>query len=424
MATTFETGHDTTGAGSGPGAPCRAEDVLGRDYDHYDPGFALNPHETYATLRAQCPVAHSDRYGGFYVISRYEDICEVLHRPEDFSSFPADTPPSPSHTRPIPPFEVDPPDHRSYRRILDPLFGPKRMNLLEPTIRAQARDLVDDMVRRREFDFIDAFAKPFPSSVFLSLIGLEVDTVQRDQLCEWAESILHTSGANSGDTEARTETRVAAARALRAFLSGALDINRDKPDTLLGALFAARFADERELSYEEVFDFAFLLVLGGLDTLTTALGFSFLHLARRPDLQDRLATHPEDIPKAIEELLRFESAVHPSRTVTNACDIGGVRLQPGDRVVLPYASASRDGAVFEHPDEIDLDRTSNRHVAFGVGPHRCLGSHLARLEMRVAFEEIFRRIPRFSVPEDAVLHAHGGQTRSLANLPFRTWRED
>ena len=400
----------------------RIVDVLGHEYDHYDPEFALHPHEAYAVLRAQCPVGHSDAYGGFYVVSRYEDIDFVVHNPETFSSYPADTPPPPTHTRRLPPFESDPPDHRHYRRIVDPLFGPKKVNLLEPALRTAARALVDGMVEQKEFDFLTAFARPYPSTAFLSLIGVDASGTTRDQLVDWVERVLHTTGAETGDAEARTAARVEAALALRAFLSDVLDASRDKDGTIFHSLFASLFAGERPLSRSEVLDFSYLLVLAGVDTVTTALGFSFMHLAERPDLQDELATDPGRIPAAIEEFLRFETAVHPSRTVVAPCSLGGVSLEPGDRIVIPYTSADRDEKAFDQPDELQIDRSPNRHFAFGGGSHRCLGSHLARLEMRVAFEEILARVPEFSVPPDGTIAAYGGQTRSLASLPFRTWR--
>lgn len=400
----------------------RIADVLGHDYDHYDPDFALDPHRTYAELRKRCPVGWSDAYDGFYVVSTYADIDAVVHDPETYSSYPADTPPPPTHLRPLPPFETDPPDHRHYRRIVDPLFGPKQINDLEPALREAARHLAAALVRSRECDFIRTFARPFPSSAFLSLIGLDADPDQRDQLCDWAEEILHaTSGGNT--EEDRTTVRVRAARALRSFLSDVVDATKDRTGTIVSELFGASFAGERNLTREEVLDFTYLLVLAGLDTVTTALGFSFFHLGRRPDLQDALAGDFARIPAAIEELLRFESAVHPSRTVKSACTLHGVELRPGDRIVIPYASADRDEAAFDRPDEIVLDRSPNRHFAFGGGSHRCLGSHLARLEMRVAFEEILTRIPRFSVPADDTVRAFGGQTRSLTSLPFRPWRD-
>ena len=402
--------------------PQRIVDVLGHEYDHYDPEFALDPHQTYRTLREKCPIGRSEAYGGFYVLSTLEDIDRVLHDPDTFSSYPADTPPPPTKNRPLPPFEIDPPDHRNYRRIVDPLFGPRRINALEPALRSAARSLIDGMAASPEVDFIASFALPFPSSAFLSLIGVDADADNRDQLVRWVEEILHTSGADGGDTEARNTVRVGAARALRTFIADVLDAGKDDPDTIFNELFAASFGGERPLRRSEVLDFSYLLVLAGVDTVTTALGFSFLHLGRRPDLQDELVADPSRIPAAIEELLRYETAVHPSRTVTAECTIRGVELQPGDRIVMPYASADRDENAFDNPDELRIDRSPNRHIAFGAGPHKCLGSHLARLEMRIAFEEIFERIPRFSIPADATITAFGGQTRSLGTLPFRTYR--
>ncbi|GAA0612438.1 cytochrome P450 [Sporichthya brevicatena] len=406
---------------------CPAREVLGHEYDHYDPTFALDPHPTYAALREQCPVAHVDNYGGFYVLSTFDDIETVLMDAKAFSSWPADTPPTPGHNRALIPLEVDAPDHRRYRMIIDPVFRPKAIEHIADSVRQFAVELVDNMLAKREFDFMSEFAVPFPSSVFLRLVGLDSTPQTRDQLCEWAGTILHTTthGAQAGDAQAQIAARIDAGKQLHNFLKALLAERLEKPgDDLISLLLAAELPGQRKLDHKEILNFAYVLVLAGLDTVSTAIGFSFLHLARRPDLQDRLAADPSLIPNAIEELLRYEAIVHMTRTVMEPKELHGVQLEPGDRVTVPLAAAHRDPAVFENPDEIVLDREIPRSMIFGAGSHRCVGSHLARMELNIAFEEILRRIPRFSLPPDAELHAYGGQTRSLENLPFRTWREE
>jgi cytochrome P450 len=405
---------------------CTARDVLGHDYDHYDPAFALDPHATYAELRQKCPVAYTENYGGYYVLSRYEDISEVLHDAAAFSSWPADTPPTPGHTKPLIPLEVDPPEHRRYRMLVDPIFRPKQMELIRESVRDYAAELVDVMVAKREFDFITEFAQPFPSSVFLRLIGLDVTPQMRDQLIDWSSTILHTTtdGVSHGDTEAQQRARLAAGKELNLFLRGILDDRiAQRGDDLVSMLVDADLAGERKLDYGEIVNYMYVIVLAGLDTVTTALGFSFLHLAHRADLQDRIAADPSLIPGAINEMLRYESIVHMTRTVVEPRTLSGTELQPGDRVCTALAAAHRDPDVYADPDTIVVDRALDKAMFFGAGNHRCLGQHLARMEMAVAWEEIFKRIPRFSVPDGAVLHGFGGQTRSLSTLPFRTWRD-
>ena len=409
------------------GRPCTAIEALGYDYDHYNPEFALDPHPTYKTLRAKCPVAHTDNYGGFYVMTKFADISEVLHDPTAFSSWPADTPPTPGHTRALIPLEVDAPEHRRYRMVIDPIFRPKAIEPLAEFVRQYANELIDAMLAKREFDFMTEFAQPFPSAVFLRQVGLDFSTEMRDQLCAWAGTILHTTTtgeATHGDIEAQTAVRLEAGRALHGFLKGLVDERMTNPgNDIISVLITARMPGDRTLSYNEILNFAYVLVLAGLDTVTTAIGFSMFHLAQRPDLQDRLSADPTLIPGAIEELLRFEPIVHASRTVTEPRVIRGVELKPGDRVVVPLASAHRDEDVFAAADEIVIDRKDEPTMVFGAGPHRCVGSHLARMEMGIAMAEILRRIPRFSLPPNAELSAHGGQTRSLTTLPFRTWRD-
>jgi cytochrome P450 len=385
------------------------------DYDHYDEAFALDPHETWASLRTECPVARTENHGGFFIPSTLEDIQRVVQDAETFSSFPADTPPDPRHTTRLIPMEVDPPEHRRYRRALEPMFRPKVINELETSLRKDAAELVDVMLERREFDFVEVFALPFPSSAFLKLIGLPSDRETERTLATWANEILHAQGAPSDDVAAQRAVRAGAGRRMKAFLIDAM--HNAEPGGLVAALLDPDAG--HDLSSDELHSFMHVLVLGGLETVTTALTFSFLHLGRHPELRERLVADPGLIPSAVEELLRYETSVHPTRTVTRPCELGGVELGPGDRVAVPYGAANRDPAVFDRPDEIVLDRAANRHLAFGGGIHRCLGSHLARLELRIAFEEIFRRVPSFSVPEDAVLRAYGGQTRAIANLPFR-----
>jgi cytochrome P450 len=402
-----------------------AADVLGHDYDHYDPDFALDPHATYKALRERCPVAHTDNYGGFYVMTKYADISEVLHDAKAFSSWPADTPPTPGHTRALIPLEVDPPDHRRYRMIVDPLFRPKAIEHIGESVRSFARELVAAMVAQREFDFMHEFADPFPSSVFLRLVGLDSTPEMRNQLCDWASTILHTTtkGASPGDVEAQTQARLGAGKQLHDWLKTLLaSRHAERGDDIISVLIDAELPGARKLDDKEILNFAYVMVLAGLDTVTTAIGFSFLHLAQRPDLQDRLRDEPSLIPSAIDELLRYEPIVHASRTVMERRVIRGVELKPGDRVVVPLASAHRDEETYEAADEIVIDRPSAPSMVFGAGSHRCVGQHLARMELTIAFEEILRAMPEFSLAPGAELVAYGGQTRSLSTLPFRAYR--
>lgn len=410
---------------SEPRCPVAASAVLGREYDHYDPAFALDPHGTYKVLREQCPVPYADVYGGFYVLTKFEDVNRVLLDAQTFSSWPADTPPTPGHKRALIPLEVDAPDHRRYRMIVDPLFRPNAIEHIAPAVRSYAVELVEKMLAQREFDFMAGFADPYPSSVFLRLVGMDSSAEMRDQLCDWASTILHTTtkGAAPGDVDAQTTARKQAGKQLHDWLKELLEQRRRSPgDDIISVLLAAELPGQRRMDDKEILNFAYVLVLAGLDTVTTAIGFSFYHLARRPDLQDQLAADPSLIPTAIEELLRYEAIVHASRTVMAPAVVGGVELRPGDRVVVPLASAHRDEDVYADADEIKLDRIIERSMVFGAGSHRCVGSHLARMELTIAFEEVLRRMPAFSLQPDAELVAFGGQTRSLATLPLRAYR--
>jgi cytochrome P450 len=276
------------------------------------------------------------------------------------------------------------------------------------------------MVEKQEFDFLEEFAVPYPTSAFLRLMGLPTDDTHRSQFVQWMDRVIHAKGAAPGDMAAQDAVRAEAGAEIYGLFAKMLDErSNQRGDDIVSILLDARFASDRELTPFEILNFCFLLFIAGLDTVTSALGFGFMRLAARPDLQDRLASDSTLIPNAVEELLRYDSAVHPSRTVTRSCSIRGIDLQPGDRVTFPIASADRDEEVFEQADELVLDRHPNNHLAFGAGNHRCLGSHLARLELRIAYEEIFRRIPRFSIPDGAKIHFHGGGVKGLDNLPLR-----
>jgi len=386
------------------------------DFDIHDDGLTPKVYERYAELQRECPVAWSEHHGGHWVLTRYADIHEVNRCPETFSNNPVAIPPNLGQDQPLIPLEIDPPEHTAYRQILTPLFSPARMQAMEPQIRRLVNDLIDGFAARGHCDLIEEFARPLPTAVFLGLMGWPQDDAPR--LLKWTYDIIE--GKPGGTDEESNEVRTAAGFEVYTYFAELLDQAYESPgDDIISQLTRSQFDRERELSQFEILNIVFIVMLGGLHTVTGTLGNSIIHLAEHPDLRDRLVRHPELTASAVEELLRWESIVAPARRVTAPVEIGGVRMEPGDRVLLALGSAGRDPEEFPDADKVILDRDPNRHLAFGSGPHRCLGSHLARVELRVALEELHRRLPDYALDpaEPPILKLH--QVKGVDRLTLR-----
>jgi cytochrome P450 len=382
-----------------------------------------DPQPLYARMRATCPVARSGRYGGFWIFSTYEDVLAAYDHPEIFSSFPNHIPASLGHDRPLVPLEIDPPDHVRYRRILTPIFGPVRTGKLEPVVRRQVGELLDGILARGECDYVADFARVLPTTVFLEMMGWPLE--HAEQFHRWSWEAIH---GVPGDEEASFEMRMAAGLAMYSYFAEELDARVDnvgaetgsETGDILDVLLSATYDHERPLTQFEILDCIFLLLIAGLDTTQSVLSLSMELLARNPakrkDFASRVGTPA--FAGAVEELLRWTSPVSPGRTLTCPHERRGVRMEAGDRVMLLTGSAGWDEAEFDRPEEVDFDRHPNRHLAFGAGPHRCLGSHLARMELRVALEEWHRRIPDYRIPEGAAVRRHLSAVRGVDSLPL------
>jgi cytochrome P450 len=361
----------------------------------------------YAMLRDAGPVARS-RFGS-YMITSGEAAEFVLKHPGLFSSRQAtDVVGSPV---PMVPVAFDPPEHTRYRRILQPFFSPRGIASWLPAVRALARELIDGIAGRGECDLVAELAVPLPAQVFLTLFGLPLQ--DRDRLIAWKDGLIRdfgqispadradparpgtAGGARGGPRLSDQVMRLGAE--LYEYLVGHIARRRQQDDTsdLLGQLLADR-SDER-LDDREILGLSFLFVLAGLETVTSALSTAFALLAARPGLRRQIVTEPSRIPGAVEELLRFDGPLlFVPRIATQDVTVGGQLIPAGATVNVYLAAANRDAAEHPDPDLIDL-RRQERHLAFGVGPHRCLGSHLARTELRVTVEEWHRRIPEYQL---------------------------
>lgn len=349
--------------------------------------MAENRTDAYRLVRAAGPVARTP--GGGYILTSSEHAEYALKNPRLFSSQKAfDVVGSPL---PMVPIAFDPPEHRRYRRILQPFFGPRGIAAWQPRVRALVGEQIDRVIDRGECDLVAELAVPLPAEVFLTLFGLPLE--DRDQLIAWKEGLLASPVLTAAGQPAEEIVRVGAE--LFEYLARHVGQRRGRAgtDDLLGRLLADT-SDER-LTGEELLGMSFLFVLAGLDTVTSALSTAFATLAAEPRLRRQVAADPAVIPRAVEELLRMDGpVVFLPRVTTKEVTLAGQSIPAGATVQVAIAVANRDPA--EHPaaDEIDFSR-QERHLAFGCGPHRCLGSHLARMEMREVLAEWHRRIPEY-----------------------------
>lgn len=381
----------------------------------YLPEVAADPLPFYDRLRSECPIAAVDGIGeGTHIISRYEDVKFALRHPEIFSSdiVAVDI----GQDRPLIPLQIDPPEHAKYRRLMDPHLGPKEVATIEDETRALVNDVIDGFIERGSCDFHAEFSVPFPCTVFLTLSGLPLDEVA--QFLAWKDAIIRPD-VPFGDHAAAAEVRRATGRALYGYFEGVIDDRLANPGDDVISRFVHGEIDGRRLSREEILDICYLFILGGLDTVTSTLDCSIAYLAQHPERRRALAEQPELVPAAVEELLRLHTPVMQIlRVVATEHEMRGVTMRPGDTVMLMLGAADTDPDEFgPTANEADFSRDANRHFAFGGGPHRCLGSHLARMELRVALEELHRRIPDYELRPGTRLSYSPG-IRELAELPL------
>lgn len=298
---------------------------------------------------------------------------------------------------PLVPLAADRPDHKKYRKILDPMLAPRVINNMEDDLRRQARDLISVLAEKGSCDAVADLARLYPTQVFLTLVGLPLE--DRDQFIEWEEKIVDNALLAAG-AEPNPEVYEAAGEVL-IYLHGFLEQKRAKPgDDLLSKVL--KLEGDEAWSDEEVLGMCFLFILAGLDTVSAAIGFLFLDLARRPDLRKQLGTDPSLIPAFIEEVLRLElPAPTTPRVTTQEVELCGRTIPEGAMVHLCLATANRDPELFEQPDEFNLQRGDQPHLTFGGGIHRCLGSHLARRELLLVVEEFLKQIPEFELAPGA-----------------------
>jgi cytochrome P450 len=390
----------------------RVIDELVRNFDHHDPRLGACFDTVYSEMQAKCPVAHSDKHGGFWTLSDYDTVHYALQHYELFATAPSvNIPAGLGQRRPMLPMEVDPPVQSRYRALLLPVFSPGRMKSIEGRVRAVADSLIDGFIDDGECEFVADFAEKLPTTIFTEMMGLPLD--QAPRFHNWKNILLHGHHDDPDGT-----IRARAGQELNEYLTDLLADRKQNPgEDIISTLHGAE-VDGDKLTDEEILDITYLLFLAGLDTVASSLGLHFLHFSQRPDLQDQLAQDLAIVPLAVEEMLRVESLILAGRTATQDVEIGGQLIRKGDRVLINTVAASRDPAMFDDPDEIRFDRGRSRHVAFGVGPHRCAGSHLARIELTVAYEHWHRRIPNYRLKEGTTVVRHASSVAGIQALPL------
>ena len=385
------------------------------DFDHTDEQWVADPYPIWDELREKCPIAHSDRYGGVWLPTRHADVSAIANDQERFSSrsiiASAHRPPMELAPQGIaPPISSDPPHHMKSRRMLLPIFSPQRIDELEPSTRDYCRELLKAMEGRDVVDAALDYAQHIPVRVIANMLGLPEE--DGDQFRGFVHVVLE-------GVALPFEERVAGFQALFQYLAPHIeDRMANRRDDVISLLLDSEI-DGVQLNPFEVARTIALLLIAGIDTTWSAIGASIWHLAKTPADRERLVREPELMPTAIEEFLRAYAPVTMARLVKQDMDYNGCPMKAEEWVLLPFPAANRDPEMFDRADEVLIDREVNRHAAFGLGPHRCAGSHLARMELRVAVEEWLRAFPEFHLEDPGAVQWSAGQVRGPRVLPLR-----
>jgi cytochrome P450 len=386
--------------------------------DHFDihaPELGADLHRTLARARSLCPVARSDVYeGGYWVATTYDDVLRIAQDWETWSnqlgiSVGPDGSGKDMEGMMIPPVSIDPPLQRTFKRLINRYFTPAAVAPWEDATRVLVTRLIDAFVERGECDFMEAFARPLPGLAFFDL-ALHAPSEDLEQVNDWATLASLTTEPGCADA------RIALATWIAQFLARRRDM--DPQGDVVDAVLAADI-DGRPINDIEAIGAVMLLVLGGLETTAGVLGMSMLRFCEHPEILEQLRAQPERIPDAVEELLRLDgSFICIGRTARHDTELGGRRVKAGERVMIYWASANRDADEFDDPDTFDLGRDANRHIAFGAGPHRCAGSNLARMNLRIAFEEVARRLTGVRLQPGAEIRYHSAMNRAPVSVPI------
>ncbi|MGI9596171.1 MAG: cytochrome P450 [Acidimicrobiales bacterium] len=380
------------------------------DWDHHHPDWVEDPYPIWEELRTTCPMAHTERFNeGVWLPLHYDDVAAIAHDTETFSNaHDGMTAGGTSPRDPMPPISNDPPAHAEIRRAILPFFGPKRMAAWAPEVERLCHRLAGDIVQRGHGDAAVDYAQHIPVAAIAAILG--VDPADGDRFRHW---IRHFSELGDLDPELRRRTNDEITEYLLAEIA---DRRASPGDDLISHLTQVE-VDGQALDDDMIRRVSVLQLLAGIDTTWSAIGASLWHLATHPEDRRRLVEEPSLIPTAIEEFLRAYAPVHVVRRVTAPAEVNGVRVEPGDSILLAFPIACRDPEVFDRADEVLIDRQQNRHPAFGLGIHRCLGSNLARLELETSIRIWLEHVPSFELQPDARVTWADGQIRGPRSIP-------
>jgi hypothetical protein len=396
------------------------------DYDIFDKSYIRNPFPVWDEIRGTCPVAHTGRWGGSFMPTRYEDLFNIARDIRHFSSrnvLVTDfEPPAEGVEYEVgeeqlaqynvgaPPITSDPPAHTWARKLLLPPFSVTSVSRWEPETRELCRSLIDGFIAKGGADGAADYAQQIPPRVIASMLGIPREMA--GEFTEWVRGFLELGLT---DPVLRRQSAIS----IFTYLNERIQEHKENPGQgdLIDYLLTAT-VDGEPVPEAHVLGTAFLILVAGIDTTWSSIGSAIWHLAQHPEDRARLIAEPELMPNAVEELLRAYSPVTMARYVAEDVEYAGCPMREGDKVLMNFPAANRDPSVFENPDKVILDREKNPHIAFGVGIHRCAGSNLARMEMKVAIEEWLKRIPDFRLADPDTVTWAGGQVRGPRKMPL------
>jgi cytochrome P450 len=386
--------------------PAHVPDELVSDYRMADASRTIQDQvDDLAKRRATCPVQFSlnpsgmpGGYGreGFWLFTTYDDVASIFHQPDLFWNGIIDPDDDPGPLGESIPLGIDGERHRNWRRVLNPMLSPAFAKALEPAVRQLSNELIDKFIDRGTCDFISEFARPLPGTLFLRMMGWPVEDAE--MFHGWINTILE----NAGDPSS-LHKMIEAHEQQTAYMLGIITDRRANPRDDFTTLLVNATIDDVAVSDEDLLSLFGLLLIAGLDTVQSVLGQSIVYMAEHPEFRKEMMEEPEVLPTAVEELLRWSAPAQPIRVAAFPAEIDGAKIERGDLLHCPAMAANRDPKYFPDPDTPRLDRVDPKpHLTFGIGPHRCLGSHIARVELKAAFEEWHRRIPEYRVAPDGI----------------------
>jgi cytochrome P450 len=387
-------------------------DDLASQLDQHSDYFRENVYGIYGELRQQCPMVHSEKWGGFWAFLDYADVYDAEQVAEIFSSGAGKEVPGVPGSIPFIPIDYDPPLVQDYRKIALPFFSPGAAKALEPTFRRLTTELIDEFIESGEADIIGELTTPLPARWILQLLGF--DESRWREWVGWIHGTVH-------DLASDPDSSASAAGQIYVNITAEMEKRRTEGygDDLLSVLMQGQ-VNGTPLDDGQVLGYAFLMLLGGMDTTSGLTGNALVRLEEQPELRERLIREPAVLTKATEEFLRHDTPTQGlPRIVTKDCEFKGQHFSAGERVLLMFAAANRDPKVFEDPDRIDFDRVGNRHLAFGAGPHRCMGSNHARVMFQVMMSEILTRLPDYTISGEIERFDDAGSVYAVSRLPIR-----